>query len=70
MRSRSTVPTNEGVDVKKFLQKIGASVVAAFSTPEAVKAEKYLLVVGLTRAAILIPSASFLIVALVKYLGG
>jgi hypothetical protein len=50
--------------VKKFL----ASLAAAFTTPEAIKAEKSLAVIGLTRAAVLIPAAAFLIDALVKYL--
>lgn len=52
--------------IKKFL----ASLVAAFSTPEAIKAEKYLGVVALTRAAILVPSAAGLIYVAVKALGG
>lgn len=56
--------------MKKFLKKLGASLAAAFSTPEAVKAEKYLAVVALARAAVLVPGAAFLIAALVKYLGG
>lgn len=56
--------------MKSKLKKVGASLLAALSTPEAVKAEKYLAVVALTRAAILIPAAAFLIDALVKYLGG
>lgn len=52
------------------LKKFGASLVAAFSTPEAIKAEKSLVVVALTRAAILVPSAAVLIDLLVKALGG
>ena len=50
--------------MKKFL----ASLFAAFTTPEAIKAEKSLLVIGLTRAAVLVPAAAFIIDALVKYL--
>lgn len=56
--------------VKRFLKKLAASIAAGLSTPDAVKAEKYLAVVALTRAAILVPAAGFLIDALVKYLGG
>lgn len=52
--------------VKKFL----ASLVAAFSTPEAVKSEKYLAVVALTRAAVLIPGAAVLIDLAIQALGG
>lgn len=50
--------------MKKFLW----SVLAAFTTPEAVKAEKSLAVVVLTRAAVLVPSAAFVIEAAVKAL--
>lgn len=53
-----------------FWKKLGASFLAAFSTPEAIKAEKYLAVVGLTRAAVLVPGAGVLIYALVHVLGG
>jgi len=52
------------------LKKILWSLLAALSTPEAIKAEKSLAVIVLARAAILVPSAAFLINALVKYLGG
>lgn len=52
--------------VKKFLW----SLVAAFTSPQAVKAEKSLLVVALTRAAVLVPSAAFVLNELVKLLGG
>lgn len=50
--------------------KFFASLLAAFTTPEAVKIEKSLLVIGLVRAAVLIPSAGFLIDYVVKALGG
>lgn len=56
--------------MKAELKKIGASLLAAFSTPEAIKAEKYLAVVGLTRAAILVPSAAGIIFVVVRALGG
>jgi hypothetical protein len=55
---------------KKGLKKLAASVAAAFTTPTAIKAEKSLAVVALTRAALLIPSAAVLIDLLVKALGG
>lgn len=50
------------------MKKILRGLAAAFTTPEAIKAEKSLAVVVLTRAAILIPSAAFLVDALVKAL--
>lgn len=52
------------------MKKILYGVLAAFTTPEAVKAEKSLAALILTRVAILVPSAAFLIDALVKFLGG
>jgi hypothetical protein len=52
------------------LKKFAASILAAFTTPEAVKAEKSLAVIGLTRAAVLIPSAAFIIKIVVQALGG
>lgn len=55
---------------KKSLKKLGASIAAAFTTPEAIKAEKYLAVVALTRLAILLPGVAVLIDLLVKALGG
>ena len=48
--------------MKKFLW----SIAAALTTPEAVKAEKSLLVIVLTRAAILVPSAALVINVIVK----
>jgi hypothetical protein len=51
-------------------KKFAASIAAAFTTPEAVKAEKSLLVIGLTRAAVLVPSAGIVIGVIVKALGG
>jgi hypothetical protein len=55
---------------RKSLKKLGASIAAAFTTPEAIKAEKYLGVVALTRLALLLPGAAVLIDLLVKALGG
>ena len=52
------------------LKKFGASILAALTTPEAVKAEKSLAVIALTRAAILVPSAAVVIDIIVKALGG
>ena len=50
------------------VKKILLGLVAGLTTPEAIKAEKSLAVVVLTRAAILVPSAALLIDAVVKYL--
>lgn len=52
------------------LKKFAASVASAFTTPEAIKAEKSLAVVALTRLAILLPSAAVLIDVLSHALGG
>lgn len=54
----------------KLAKKVGASLLAALTTPEAVKAEKSIAVIALARLALLLPGAAFLIDALVKYLGG
>lgn len=53
----------------KLLKKIGASILAALSTPEAISAEKSLAVIVIVRLAILVPSAAFLLDALAKFLG-
>lgn len=50
------------------MKKIALGILAAFTTPEAVKAEKSLAVVALTRAAILIPSAAAGITLIIKLL--
>lgn len=52
------------------MKKVLYGILSAFTTPEAIKAEKSLLAVALTRAAILIPSAAFAINSFVKLLGG
>lgn len=52
--------------MKKFL----ASLLAALTTPEAVKAEKSLAVIALTRFAILVPAAAVVIDFIVGLLGG
>jgi len=52
------------------MKKVLFSILAAFTTPEAIKAEKSLSVVGLTRALILLPAAGFVIKALIVALGG
>lgn len=54
--------------MKAKLKKVGASVLAALTTPEAIKAEKYLAVVALVRLAILVPGAAALVGVLVKAL--
>lgn len=50
------------------MKKILLGILAALTTPEAIKAEKSLAVIVLTRAAILVPSAALLIDMLVKSL--
>lgn len=50
------------------MKKILYGILAALTTPEAIKAEKSLAVIVLTRAAILIPSAAVLIDLLLRYL--
>lgn len=54
-----------GKGVKKFL----ASLASAFTTPEAIKAEKSLAVVALTRLVILLPSAAIVLDIILKSLG-
>lgn len=54
---------------KATLKKIGWGIVAALSTPEAVKAEKSLAAIVVTRVAVLVPAAGFLADALLKALG-
>lgn len=49
-------------------KKILLGILAAFTTPEAIKAEKSLAVIVLVRAAILIPSAAVIIDIIVKAL--
>lgn len=55
---------------KAGLKRVGAGILAAFTSPEAIKAEKSLLALALTRAAVLVPAAAVLIDLLVKALGG
>jgi hypothetical protein len=55
---------------KSGLKKLAASVAAALSTPDAVKAEKSLAVVVLIRLAIFVPSIAAEIDLLTKALGG
>ena len=50
------------------MKKIFFGLLAALTTPEAIKAEKSLAVIVLTRAAILVPSAAILIEQIVKAL--
>lgn len=56
--------------MKAKLKRVLWGVAAAFTTPEAIKAEKSLAAIGLTRLAVLVPGAAVMIGALVKYLGG
>lgn len=53
--------------MSKF-KKFAASMLAAFTTPEAVKAEKSLLVIALVRFAILVPAAAAFVDIIVKQL--
>ena len=50
------------------VKKVLASIVAALSTPEAVKIEKSIAIVALTRLLILVPSAAFIIDKVVSWL--
>lgn len=52
------------------MKKFFASLLAALTTPEAVKAEKSLAVIALTRAAILVPAAAVVIDFVIGLLGG
>ena len=54
----------------KVLKKIGASLLAALTTPEAIKAEKSLAVIALTRLAILVPAGAGVVLVIIKALGG
>ncbi len=54
----------------KKLKRVLWGVLAALTTPEAIKAEKSLATLVLTRAAILIPSAAGVIYVIVRALGG
>lgn len=47
--------------MKQHVKKVLWGIAAAFSTPEAVKAEKHLAVTVLTRLAITVPGAAALI---------
>jgi hypothetical protein len=59
----ATEATSKGL--KKFL----ASLAAAFTTPDAIKAEKSLLTIALTRLVILLPSAAIVLDIILKSLG-
>ena len=52
------------------LKKFGASVLAAFTTPTAIKAEKSLAVIAFTRFLILVPGAAAVIDIILAALGG
>lgn len=51
------------------MKKILWGILAAFTSPEAVKAEKSLAALALTRAAVLVPSAAGVIYVVLKALG-
>ena len=53
-----------------LLKKIGASVLAALTSPDAIKAEKSLAVLVLVRLAITVPALALGIDFVVKLLGG
>lgn len=50
------------------MKKILMGILAAFTTPDAIKAEKSLAAVVLTRLAVLVPSAALVIDMIVKAL--
>lgn len=55
---------------KEALKKFGASILAALTTPEAIKVEKSLAVIALTRALILVPALAAVIDIILAALGG
>jgi hypothetical protein len=60
----------EHVDVKNVpWKKIAWGVVAAFTTPSAIKSEKSIAATALTRFAVLVPSAAWAVDLLLKALG-
>ena len=52
--------------MKAALKRVALGVLAAFTTPEAIKAEKSLATIVLTRLAILVPAAAFAIDLLIR----
>lgn len=54
--------------MKKKLKAVGWALLAALTTPEAIKAEKSLAVIVLTRFAILMPSAAVVCAKLIDLL--
>jgi hypothetical protein len=62
-------PTPKSSKFTNGLKKFGASLLAVFSTPEAVKAEKSLAVIALGRALILLPSLGVVIDVILAALG-
>lgn len=56
--------------LKTKLAAIGAGILAALSSPEAVKAEKNLVALVLTRVAVLVPTAAGIVLVIIKALGG
>lgn len=51
------------------MKKILWGILAAFTTPEAIKAERSLAATVVTRLSVMVPSAGFILVALAHYLG-
>lgn len=56
--------------VKSQAKKIVAGVAAALSSPDAIKAEKSLAALVLTRVAVLVPTAAGIVLVIIKALGG
>lgn len=54
--------------MKKKLKAVGWALVAAATTPEAVKAEKNLAVIVIARFAVLVPSAAYVCSKLIDLL--
>ena len=55
---------------REALKKFGASILAALTTPEAIKVEKSLAVIALSRALILVPALAAVIDIILAALGG
>lgn len=59
-----------GAGWKAKLKAIGAGIAAALTSPDAIKAEKSLAALALTRLAVLVPTAAGIVLVIIKALGG
>lgn len=56
--------------LKAKLAAIAAGILAALTSPEAIKAEKSIAALVLTRVAVLVPTAAGIVLVIIKALGG